>query len=97
MTDLVKDAAAYVKGHKPDDVHPDVAARMAGFTRAQDKRPGGAAELAEARALLDAVRTLGDGNVPPTADDSEVRRPRPAKRAAAKKATAKKATARRKA
>jgi hypothetical protein len=32
---LVKDAEKYVGGHDPAGVHPDVASRMASFTRVQ--------------------------------------------------------------
>lgn len=81
MTDLVKDAEKYVKGNKPEAVHPDVAARMAGFERAQKRGRSDAAVQAEARALLDAVKVLGDDNVPATVIGSA----RPARKSAAKK------------
>lgn len=86
MSDPVKDAEKYVKGNKPADVHPDVAARMVGFERAQKMGRSAATVLAEARALLDAVKVLGDDNVPTTAIEAAA--PVARKRAPAKKAAA---------
>lgn len=84
---LVKDAAAYVRGHKPADVHPDVASRMASFTRAQDIGSTDLAVQAHAKSLMDLVGALGDD-----AEVEQVTRPRQTARNVAKKAAAKKAT-----
>ena len=87
---LVKDAEAYVRGTKPSDVHPDVASRMATFTRSQERGDSDAAVQAHAKALLDLVQLVGEPD-----DTEKVTRPRAtAKKAPAKKSAAKKAPAR---
>lgn len=85
MGDHVKDAKAYVDGHKPGDVHPDVAAAMHRFTTAQESGSEVAVH-AHARALVDMVALVGDDYVAPE--------PAPVKRAAPARKPAKKSTAR---
>lgn len=93
--DHVKAAEKYLAGHKPDGVHPDVAAAMHRFENAE----GDVARAAHAEALTGMVELLGDAaSVAPEADPrlSFVEGQRAsAKRPAAKKAPAKKAAAKR--
>lgn len=80
----VKAAKAYVAGHKPGDVHPDVAAAMHRFETAQ----GDTAEAAHAKALVDMVELVGDDYAAP----EPAAKPAPRRtRRAAKKSTARKA------
>lgn len=81
--DHVKAAKAYVAGHKPGDVHPDVAAAMHRFETAQ----GDTAEAAHAKALVDMVELVGDDYAAP----EPAEKPAPARRKPAKKSTARKA------
>lgn len=91
---LVARAEKFARDHKLDDLHPDVASRVATFTRAQERGASDQAVQAHARSLMNLVGAIAAADVEPV---EQVTRRAPAKRAAAKKATAKKATARRKA
>lgn len=79
---LVKRAEAYVRGHKPADVHPDVASRMATFRRAQDTGASPLAVQAQARSLLHLVDALQGADVE---EVEEVTRPRPTAKKTAKR------------
>lgn len=85
---LVARAEEFARDHKPEDVHPDVAARIATFKRAQD---GGASDLAvqaHARSLLNLADSIAAADV--DEETEQVTRRTPAKKAAAKKTSARK-------
>lgn len=84
---LVARAEKFARDHKPEDVHPDVASRIATFQRAQENGSSDLAVQAHARSLLNLSDSLAAADVD---EVEEITRPRPAKKAAAKKATAKK-------
>lgn len=58
-TKTIKRAETLCRSLKAEDVHPDVAARMASFTRQQDAGANDRAVLAHARALVKAADALG--------------------------------------
>lgn len=89
---LVARAEKFARDHKSDDVHPDVASRVATFTRAQESGASDLAVQAHARSLLSLVDALASAAVE---EVEQVERPRATAKTAAKKATAKKTTSRR--
>lgn len=83
---LVARAEKFARDHKPEDVHPDVAARVATFKRAQETGASDLAVQAHARSLLNLADSLAAADV----EEVEQIERRPARKAAAKKAAAKK-------
>jgi hypothetical protein len=90
-TKLVARADRFVRTHKADEVHPDVAARVAGFTRAKDSGASDQAVQAHARSLMNLADAIAGADVE---DVEQIERPRPAKKSAAKR-TAKRTSSRR--
>jgi hypothetical protein len=89
---LITRAEKYVGGHKPADVHPDVASRMVAFERAKDRGATPLQVQAHARSLMQLVDAIAGAEVE---EVETVTRPRAtAKKAPAKRAAAKKSAAR---
>ena len=87
---LVARAEKFARDHRSDDaLHPDVASRVASFTRAQDTGASDQAVQAHARSLLNLVDAMAAADVE---EVEQVTRRAPAKKAAAAR-TAKKSTA----
>ena len=90
-TKLVARAKKYVGGHKSAGVHPDVAARVASFQRAQDDETTSDLALqGHARALMNLVDAIQGAEFE---DVEEIERRTPAKKTTAKR-TAKKTSSR---
>lgn len=90
-TKLVARADKFVRDHKADDLHPDVASRVATFMRAKDTGASDQAVQAHARSLMNLADALAGADVE---DVEQIERPRPAKKSAAK-STAKRTSSRR--
>jgi hypothetical protein len=88
---LVARAEKFARDHKSDDLHPDVAARVASFTRAQESGANDQAVYAHARSLLNLADALAAADVD---EVEQVTRRAPAKKTAAKR-TAKRTSSRR--
>jgi hypothetical protein len=88
---LVARAEKFARDHKPDELHPDVASRVASFTRAQEQGASDQAVHAHARSLLNLVDALAGADVD---EVEQVTRRKPAKKATAKR-TAKRTSSRR--
>jgi hypothetical protein len=91
-TKLVARAEKFARDHRPDEVHPDVAARVAAFTRAKDTGASDQAVQAHARSLMNLVGALAGADVE---DVEQIERRRPAAKKSAAKRTAKRTSSRR--
>jgi hypothetical protein len=89
---LVARAERFVRSHKPDDLHPDVAARVAGFTRAKDIGASDQAVQAHARSLMNLADAIAGADVE---DVEQIERRQPAAKKSAAKRTAQRTSSRR--